>query len=101
MIYIAKLNKIQKHRRLYIYQTYVLPIILYGSCTFLANKLNKDKMRRNVQFQKLNAIHIKELKNALGLPKRGKVGPIFDMFPNFTLENLIINNYLRNTKLIL
>ena len=48
----------------------------------------------SVDYSKFKAIIIKQLKNALNLPKHGKVEPLLELFYKYKPENIIIQNYL-------
>ena len=68
--------------------------IYYGAHQLLINKFTIERLTRGVEFQMYQAIILKQLKLALGLPKKGKIEPMLNMFYQYEPKNIIIQNYL-------
>ena len=51
-------------------------------------------MIKGTEYQQYKAILVKQLKLALGLPKKGKVEPLLKLFYNYDPKVIIIQNYL-------
>ena len=52
-------------------------------------------MNRSTDFKKYSALIVKQLKQALSLPKKGKVEPMMELFFKFDPEHIVIQNYLQ------
>ena len=52
-------------------------------------------MFRSYDYDQYKKIVIKQLKNALGLPKRGKTEPMIEIFFKYDPKHIIIQNYLQ------
>ena len=52
-------------------------------------------MLKSCDYYQYKTIMIKQLKNALGLPKRGKTEPMIEAFYKYDPQHIIIQNYLQ------
>ena len=64
--------------------------VYYGAHQFLINKFTLEKMIKSVEFQQYKAIVVKQLKLALGLPKKGKVEPLLKLFYHYDPKMIIV-----------
>ena len=62
---------------------YMMSLLYYGSHQLLICKNTINKMERSVDFNQYKALIVKQLKNALSLPKKGKVQPMMELFFKF------------------
>ena len=69
--------------------------VYYGAHQLLINKFTLERLTRGVEYKLYKAIIVKQLKLALGLPKKGKVEPLLSLFFNYDPKNIIIQNYLQ------
>ena len=95
MIYISEKNKLDKWRKLYLFMQYMMSLLYYGSHQLLICKNTINKMERSVDFNQYKALIVKQLKNALSLPQKGKVEPMMEMFFKFDPQIIIVQNYLQ------
>ena len=73
-----------------------MSILYYGSHQLLIKKnASLQRMKQSTDFKQYKALVIKQLKNALGLPKHGKVEPMLQAFYRYDPEHIIIQNYLQ------
>ena len=78
---------------------YAIPHVSYGSCALLASRKNKKTMMNNVEVRQLQKVTTNLIQKTFNLPKRGLKEPVEKMFYNYSVENIIIRDYLRNVKL--
>ena len=94
MIFLAGKNEIDKWKRLYIFMQYMMSLLYYGSHQLFVSKKTLANMIQSTDFAQYKAILVKELKETLQLPSKGKVEPMLEMFYKFDPENIVIKNYL-------
>ena len=73
----------------------MMSLLYYGSHKLLICKNTINRMEQSVDFYQYKALIVKQLKQALQLPKKGKVEPMMEMFFKFDPKHIIIKNYLQ------